>query len=95
MAGSSKGECKHCENYSHISSECWVNINKNDNRNLNKTARNTHFNGECNNCGKRASRYIDCCTKKVKYKDNDVDNLFMGATLCGEFREENNVEYIE
>ena len=34
-------------------------------------------------------------TKKGKHKYNDVENLFMGATLFGEFQEEKNEEYLE
>ena len=48
------------------------------------TARNPHLKTECNNSGKRYHRAADCWEKKGKEKDNDVDNLFVGFTLCGE-----------
>ena len=81
-----------CGKYVHIVSDCWCNNNRNHNRNNNKTARNPHINRECNNCGKRGHRAVDGWTNKVKDKDDDVDNLFVGDTLCGEVQEENNEE---
>ena len=36
--------------------------------------------------GKEVAGILIVGIKKVKNKDNDVDNLFMGATLCGEFQ---------
>ena len=48
-----------------------------------------------NNCGKRGHRASDCWAKKGKQKDNDVDNLFVEETFCGEFQEENDKEYPE
>ena len=76
-----KGECNKCGNYVHRASECWG--NKNENRNYNKTARKPHFNRECNKCGKRGHRADGCCSKKGKDKENNVDNLFVGATFYG------------
>ena len=65
---------------------------QNDNRKYNKTARNPRFNGECNNCRKRGHKAVGCWAKQVKEKDGDVDNLFVGATFCGEVQEDNNEE---
>ena len=73
-------------------SDCWVNINKNYNRNGNNFSRNPRFNGECNNCGKRGHRAVDCSAKEGKEKYDDIKNLFVGATLCGEDQEESNKE---
>ena len=67
----------------------------NENINNNNTERNPHFNGECKNCDKRGHRDADCWEKKVKQKDDDVDNLFLGAKLCGEVQEENDKEDTE
>ena len=39
-------------------------------------------NGECNNCVKKGHRAVDCWPKK-KDKEDDVENLFVGGTLCG------------
>ena len=60
---------------------------KNENRNDNKTERKPRFNRECNNCDKRGHRAADCWAKIGEQKYDDVDNLFVGATLCGEFQE--------
>ena len=46
--------------------------------------------GECNNCGKRGHRAVDCLAKKGKEKDDDIKNLFVRATFYGEVKEENN-----
>ena len=48
-----------------------------------------------NNCGKRGHRASDCWEKKGKRKEYDVDNLFVGATFCGEVQEENDKEDTE
>ena len=37
----------------------------------------------------------DCWDKKVKQKDDEVENLFVGSTLCGEFQEEKDKEDTE
>ena len=87
-----KGGCKKCGKFCHRALDCWVNNNKNNNINENRTARKPRFNGECKNCGKRVHKAVDCWAKKGKEKDDDVDNLFMGATLCGEVQEDNNEE---
>ena len=80
-----KGECNNRGSYGHRASKCWG--NKNDNRSDNKTAINPRFNRECNNCGKRGHKAVDCWAKKGKEKDDEVDNLFVGATFCGEVQE--------
>ena len=90
-----KGECNKCGKYGHRASDCWGNCNKNGNRNNNKTAENPLFNGEWNNCGQRGHKAVDFWEKKGKEKDDDVDNLFVEATICGEFQEENNEEEIK
>ena len=90
-----KEECDKCENYGHRSSDCWGSINKNYNRNNNKTSRNTRFNGECKNFGKRGHKAVECLEKKCKEKEYIVNNIFVGYTLCGEVQEENNKEYIK
>ena len=85
-----KSECNKCGKYGHRASECWG--NKNENRNDNKTERNPFLNRECNNCGKRGHRDSDCWAKKVKEKDDDIENLFLGTTVYGEFQEYNDKE---
>ena len=78
-----KDNCnKYCK-YGHIVSDCWENNNKTDNRNDNKTSRKTCFNGEFKNCGKRGHKAVYCWSKKGKKKDDDISNLFVGATFCG------------
>ena len=79
-----KSKCNNCGKYVYRAPECWVNSNKNDNRNDSKTASKICFNRELNNCGKRGHRAVDFWVKKVKEKYNSVDNLFVRATFCGE-----------
>ena len=38
---------------------------------------------------------VDCCAKKGRDKEDDIDNLFVGATFCGEVQEVNNEEDIK
>ena len=62
---------------------------KNQNRNDNKSERKPRFNREFNKCGIRGYRSADFCAKKGKQKDDDVNNIFLVALLCGEVQEEN------
>ena len=55
-----------------------------ENRNENKSERKPRFNREFNKCGIRGYRSADFCAKKGKQKDDDVNNLFVGAPFCGE-----------
>ena len=40
------------------------------------------FNRECHNCGKKGHRAVDFWALK-KEKEDDIDNLFLGAIFCG------------
>ena len=53
-----KGKYKKCGKYGHRASDHWG--DNNDKRNENKTSRNPRFNRECNNCGKRSHKAVDC-----------------------------------
>ena len=61
-----KGECNNCVNYGHRASNCWVNSNKNDNRNNNKTSINPRFNGGSTNVGKEATGMLIVGRRKQK-----------------------------
>ena len=47
---------------------------------------------ECNNCGRRGYRGNVNWKKKGKQKDDEVDNIFVGATFCVEVQKENHKE---
>ena len=48
-----------------------------------RVTKQNRFNGECKNCVNRGHRAVDCWKYK-KYIDDDVYNLFVVATFCGE-----------
>ena len=83
-----KGELKKGGQYGHRASDFWGNSNKgNENRNENEN-RKPRLNGDCNNCGKIGHRAVGYWVNKGKYKDYDVNNLFVRATFCGELQED-------
>ena len=70
--------CKNCGKYSHRASnfqgnEIWVNKNKNKGKH--------RFNEEFKNRGRNGHMAADCWPEK-KDKEDDVDNLFVGAIFC-------------
>ena len=85
-----KGKWNKCGRCGHRVSDWWVNNNKNYNINDNKTTRKPCFNEECSKCGKIRQKDAGFGAKKGKEKDDDLENLFVGATLCGEVQEDNN-----
>ena len=56
-----------------------------------KNNRNFWFNRKCNNCKKKGHRAVDFWYNK-KEKEGDVDNIFVGAILCGEVPKSNKEE---
>ena len=56
-----KGECNKCVKYGHIVSDFWGDSNKGNEKRNGNNNRKPPFNGECNNCGKRGQREVDCC----------------------------------
>ena len=59
-----KGMYNKCDKYDHRAAYSQGNENKG---NENKNNRKPRFNGECNNCGKKGHRAVDCWLKN-KYK---------------------------
>ena len=70
-------------------------IKEMETENKNKNNRKPRFNGEYKNCGKIGHRADDCWAKKGKDKDDDIGNLFVVATFCGEVSEEDKEEDIK
>ena len=84
------GTCNKCGKYGHREYNCCgkkIKVNKNKNK------VKTCFNGEYHNCGIKDHRAV--FLSKSKDKEDDVDNLFWGATLCEELLESNKAEEFE